>query len=393
MILLGNSDSPERLPAGFRRDIPKYVIGVFMRLFSLPRSAEIRFFVSRLLLHGQRTKKRLLRAIEKRFPVVLHHVMKSLRRTLPSMNGLFTFEAAARCGNFSRAAEELNVTPAAISRMIARLEAHLDTALFERGAAGVTLSEPGRILFNAIARGFSGIDNALREIEDRRAGVETVSLSVSTGFTTHWMMPRMAKFKRQFPVVDLRFQLIMGALSGPVEDVDLGMRFVSGSDDRHEAEFIMREALIPICSPAYRDNHVSSGDKAAHVVDTTINLGDVQQNWSSLFFPANERDPANSMIFSDYAIVVQAALLGQGIALGWLNVVAHWLRTGALVPAREQLVTTDRRCHLVRLRDKPLRPIVMEVRDWIIHELEDDLAVVDELYPALGLKTALLQVP
>jgi DNA-binding transcriptional LysR family regulator len=178
-----------------------------------------------------------------------------------------------------------------------------------------------------------------------------------------------------------------------MEDVDLGMRFVSGSDDRHEAEFIMRETLIPICSPAYRDNHASTGDSAAHVTDMMIKLGDVQQNWSSLFFPADERDPATSMIFSDYAIVVQAALLGQGIALGWLNVVAHWLRTGALVPARGQLVTTDRRCHLIRLRDKPIRPIVMEVRDWIIKELEDDVAVVDELYPALGLKTALSQTP
>jgi DNA-binding transcriptional LysR family regulator len=312
--------------------------------------------------------------------------MNKLRRALPSMNSLFTFEAAARCGNFSRAADELNVTPAAVSRMISRLEQHLDMALFMRGSGGVGLSESGRILFDAIARGFSGIEDALREIEERRVGVQTVSLSVSTGFTTHWMMPRMAEFKKQFPAIDLRFQLVMGAVSGPVDDVDLGMRFVHGADDRHEAAYIMPEILVPICSPDYRESHGSGKRGVERMPDTTINLSDAQPNWSSLFSPANESDAINSMIFSDYAIVVQAALLGQGVALGWLNVVAHWLRTSALVPAREHLMMTKRRLHLVRLRDKPARPIVMQVRDWMIAEIADDVAAVDKLYPKLCLE-------
>lgn len=311
--------------------------------------------------------------------------MHDLRKLVASANLLYTFEAAARHESFTLAAQELNVTPAAVSRMIARLEEHLDTALFSRQPGGVGLTEPGRILFDAIARGFSGIENALREIEDRRIGIQTVSLSVSTGFTTHWMMPRMAEFKKQFPTVDLRFQLVMGALAGSVNDVDLGMRFVNGSDERHEAVFVMPEILVPICSPAYRESHGPDGNDMKRSPDTTINLSDAQPNWSSLFSPANEGDAVNSMIFSDYAIVVQAALLGQGVALGWLNVVAHWLRTKALVPAREHLMTTGRQCHLVRLRDKPARAIVTQVRDWMIAELNSDIVAVDALYPTLGL--------
>lgn len=311
--------------------------------------------------------------------------MSNLRRSLPSMNGLFTFEAAARHLNFSKAADELNVTPAAVSRMMARLEEHLDTPLFVRQPGGVCLTEAGQLLFDAIARGFSGIESALREIEDRRIGIETVSLSVSTGFTTHWMMPRMADFKKAFPSVDLRFQLVMGALSGPVNDVDLGMRFINGPDERHEATFVMPEILMPICSATYRESHSAAVGDLKREPDTTINLSDAQPDWSSLFSPAREGDTTNSMIFSDYAIVVQAALLGQGIALGWLNVVAHWLRTKALVPAREQLMVTGRRCHLVRLRDKPARPIVAEIRDWMIAELNRDLTEVSALYPSLNI--------
>lgn len=310
--------------------------------------------------------------------------MENLRRSLPSMNGLFTFEAAARHANFSKAASELNVTPAAVSRMISRLEEHLDTALFIRQPGGVLLTELGKLLFDAISQGFSGIETAMREIQGKRTGIDTVSLSVSTGFTTHWMMPRMAKFKQNFPNVDLRFQLVMGAVSGSVADVDLGMRFVAGSDERHEAIFVMPEILVPICSPGYHEEH-GTAREMTRVPDTTINLSDSEPNWSKLFTSAREGDPVNSMIFSDYAIVVQAALLGQGVALGWLNVVAHWMRTGALVPAGDHAMKTGRQCHLVRLRDKPMRPIVMDVRDWLIKELNDDVRAVQEMYPHLSL--------
>lgn len=305
------------------------------------------------------------------------------------MNGFFTFEAAARCGSFARAAEELNVTPAAVSRMMGRLEDHLGITLFERTLGGVTLTEAGRILYEAISRSFSGIEYALREIEDRKTGVETVTLSVSTGFTTHWIMPHMAEIKRAFPSLELRFQLIMSAVSGPVTDVDLGMRFIDGADERHEASYIMPEILVPICSPSYRDSQGGLAREAAASLETLVNLSDAQPDWSHVFFPGHPGATTNAMIFSDYAIVVQAAMLGQGVALGWLNVTCHWLRTQALVPASSRIRATGRHCQFLRSRDKPLRPIVAELRDWIIAQLNEDVRYVAELYPELGIREVL----
>jgi DNA-binding transcriptional LysR family regulator len=311
--------------------------------------------------------------------------MSGFRRLFPSMNGLLTFEAAARRGNFSKASEELNVTPAAVSRMISRLERQLDETLFLRQPSGITLTETGRILFDAISRGFSAIENALREIQDRRTGIETVTLSVSTGFTTHWMMPRMVKFKQTFPHVELRFQLIMGAVTGSVSDVDLGMRFVSGPDERHDAWLVMPELLLAICSPSYRDSRKGAHGSMEQAAETIINLSEAQPDWSALFSPTSGAASIDSLIFSDYAIVVQAALLGQGVALGWLNVVPHWLCTGALLPAGENVMATGRLCHLVRLREKSPRSIVDAVRTWIIAELRADLAAIDARYPYLAL--------
>ncbi len=310
--------------------------------------------------------------------------MRSLRSILPSLNGLFTFEAAARCASFARAANELNVTAAAVSRMIGRLEEHVGATLFERLPGGIELTEDGRILYQALSRSFSGIEAALHEIEERRTGLETVTLSVSTGFTTHWIMPNLAAFKLAFPNVGLRFQLINKALGGPVNDVDIGMRFVDVADERHEATYIMPELLLPICSPGYTDSHAIP-DAAGHAA-TRINLSDAEPDWSDLFIPHKSAANPGSLIFSDYAVVVQAALLGQGIALGWLNVAAHWLRSGALVPAGDRIMTTGRHCQFLRSRDRSERPVVAAVRDWIITRLHEDLAAIDQLYPDLQLR-------
>lgn len=95
--------------------------------------------------------------------------------------------------------------------------------------------------------------------------------------------------------------------------------------------------------------------------------------------------PPNSVAFSDYTIVVQAALLGQGVALGWLTVVGHWLCVDALVPASARIMLTGRPCQLVRSKAKPARPAVIAVRDWIAREMREELATLDAKFPELRL--------
>ncbi len=312
--------------------------------------------------------------------------MASLRRKLPSAHALFVFEAAARCGNFTKAAAELYVTQPAVSRMLARLEDHMGVRLFERGASGLTLTENGELLYQRVSEGFRGIEAAIQEIEARNSGTDTVSLSVSTAFTTHWLMPRMHKLHEALPSVDLRFQLIAGPIRGPVEDVDLGMRFVSGDDVDHRATLIIPEILVPVCSPAYREHALRESDEGDGFGDTLISLSESPTDWFSHFpsFQRRSNRPTNSLLFSDYAVVLQAALLGQGVAVGWLNVVCHWLNMGALVPAQKDVVVTGRLCHIIRSRKRPLRPAVSDVIDWILEQTKADLAQVDEKYPELG---------
>lgn len=303
---------------------------------------------------------------------------------LPSSHALFVFDAAARNGSFTAAAVELNVSQPAVSRMLRQFEEYLGVRLFDRAAGRAVLTEEGELLYQRVLDGFRSIESGLVEIERRRKGSETITLSVSSAFTTHWLMPRIDKLQRQFPKVDLRFQLIPGSLRGPVENVDLGMRFRNLYDPAPHGALVMKEVMLPVCSAAYRDAEGAGGEPGP---DTIIRLVDTPADWAAEYpsFLTRRRGPAKTLSFSDYAVVVQAALLGQGIALGWLTVVSHWLLTGALVPAAEKLTTTRRICELVHPPDRSVRPVVLEVRDWIIEQMRSEMAAIDRLYPALRL--------
>jgi DNA-binding transcriptional LysR family regulator len=307
--------------------------------------------------------------------------MPELRRMLPSSNALFVFAAAARSGSFTAAAAELNVTQPAVSRMLGRFEQYLGVRLFDRSAGGAVLTEEGELLYRRVVDGFRSIESGLLEIERRRRGTETVTLSVSSAFTTHWLMPRIDKLQRQFPTVDLRFQLISGSLRGPVENVDLGMRFRDQDDPMTGGALVMKEVMMPICSPGHRD-----ADPAGEG-NTVIRLADTPEDWVAQYPGVLTRrsGPTKALSFSDYAVVVQAALLGQGVTLGWITVVAHWLLTGALVPASERIVRTRRICELVSPRNRNPRPVAIEIRDWIIEQMRNDVTAIDRLYPRLGL--------
>ncbi|MEH3143879.1 MAG: LysR family transcriptional regulator [Methylobacterium frigidaeris] len=315
--------------------------------------------------------------------------MPPLRRMLPSSHALFVFEAVARNLGFTRAAAELNVTQPAVSKAISQLERHLGVRLLDRSGDGLALTEDGGLLFRRVTDGFQGIEAALREIDIRRTGTDTVTLSLSSAFATHWLMPRIDTLQDAFPTVDFRFQLIPGALGGPVDSVDLGMRYVEGPDLDHEALFLMNEVMLPVCSPAYL-----AGSTAGAGRSTMVNLTAAGPARTRALEPGPGWTGARaSLNFSDYAVVVQAALLGQGVALGWLNVVSHWLVTGDLVPAGEGLTRTARVCQLVHLRARPLRRSVAAVRDWIVAEMRADIAKAHALHPGLGIEPACFGPP
>lgn len=304
--------------------------------------------------------------------------MDGLGRLVPSARSLLIFEAAARAGSCSAAAREFNLTQPSVSRNIAQLEAHLGVQLFMRSPSGLELTAEGQVLHRAVADGFRRIESAIHDVLALRTRKEMVELSLSTAFVTHWLIPRLPDFQAAFPTVDLRFQLIGGTLRGAPGNVDLAMRMMPQSQDEQTWPFAP-ELIIPVCSPAYLAAHGpldAAGSR--HVL---LHLSDTQYDEAMLWGDSITRAPGTTRIaFSDYSVVVQAALKGEGVALGWITVISRALLEQTLVPASARRVRTGRSFHLVAPR-RPLRAVVLAIRDWMIARMQEDL---ERLAPLLA---------
>ena len=306
--------------------------------------------------------------------------MATLGKLIPSPRALLVFEAAARCGSCGAAAREFNVTQPSVSRNIAQLELELGVRLFVRSPTGLTLTDEGQVLHRAVTEGFGRVGAAMRDIAARNARQDVVELSLSTAFATHWFIPRLQAFNQDFPSVDLRFQLLSGSLRGPAGDVDLAMRPMPETEGEYHSWFFARELVIPVASPAYLAGH-GPLDGDADAAHTLLHFHDPLIDWT-LFWgeAARRRSPQRSWVqFSDYAVVLQAAMNGEGVALGWLSVVSRALAEGTLVPASRRRVATGKAYHLVAPRARPLREVVQAIRAWISAEMTADLARIGHL--------------
>ncbi|MEM7168554.1 MAG: LysR substrate-binding domain-containing protein [Pseudomonadota bacterium] len=298
--------------------------------------------------------------------------MKPLRRSISSANALLVYEAAARHLSFTKAAGEFNVTQAAVSRMIRRLETHLGVELFDRRTNAIQLTPTGARLYAAVSRGFSTIAEALDEIERDAVDENTVSLSVTSAFATHWFLPRMQRLHEAYPEIDLRFHVLSQEAVGPVEEFDLAIRFKPDPDDDLVCWRLMKEHVVAVCSHAYLQEWGGLSTITPMAGHTLIRMtGNSRIPWERFLdhFDLPSPDQSRWLEFSDYSLVLQAAANGQGIALGWRHVITNLLLTGILTPAWPcGFATGDEYC-LVASSKRPLRRATERVKNWLLTEM------------------------
>ncbi len=309
--------------------------------------------------------------------------MTQLRRLLPSANALLVFEAAARHLSFTKAAAELSVTQSAVSRMISRFETHIGLPLFQRNPTGLALTDDGRHLYNAVASSLQRVELTLEDLLARKSGKSTVTLSASSAFVMHWFMPRLASFQERFPAIDLRFQLVRTEPLGPVLDVDFGIRYDTQDDGSHLRWLLMEEEVLPVCNLSYLEQHGSLDDCRDLNGHTLVHLsGSVRIPWTR-YLAEFEYPPvtgSRSLTFSDYNLVIQAAVSGRGIALGWWHVISNDLISGNLAPASRNALHTGRSYFIVATATRPLREPAAQVRDWLLAEMQAERRKIAEAH-------------
>lgn len=308
--------------------------------------------------------------------------MAGLAKLVSSPRALLIFEAAARHGTCSAAAREFNLTQPSVSRNIAQLEQQLGMLLFTRSPSGLELTPEGEVLFRALTEGFQRVETAINELIAQHTRKQVVELSLSTAFVTHWLIPRLSEFYRVFPEVDLRFQLISGPLRGAPGNVDLAMRMHAGDvDPECQSWHFAPELVLPVCSPAYAAAYGPLEAPLRETGHVLLHLSDPLLDWDVFWGPMTRRRMPHStwLEFSDYAVVLQGAFNGEGIALGWITVVAGALGEGRLVAASERRVRTGREYHLIAPRGKPLRNVVHAIREWMVAEMQRDIDGIADL--------------
>lgn len=280
-------------------------------------------------------------------------------------------EAVARHGSLTAAAGELRLTQPAVSWQIRRIEERLGVPLFRRLHRGTVPTEEGEILTRAVVAALELIDGATRQIR-QRSRRPIVRLHTDYGFAAFWLMPRVAAFRRLHPDVDIHI-VASQALDPAGEDAaDLTVVFGASGDFPAEARLLMPERVVPVCSPGLAARLGPFGDAATLAAAPLLHLESspgprwfIWETWLAAQ-GCRRREGAGDLHLNTYALVIQAALAEQGVALGWMGLVDSMLDAGVLVPVGPELSRADAGYWLIAAPNPT--PTVRAVLEWLTAE-------------------------
>ncbi len=308
--------------------------------------------------------------------------MPNSTRALPPLDLLRGFEAAARHLSFTRAAAELFLTQSAVSRQIQALEAFVGVDLFERRHKALALTDAGQAYYRTVTQTLDLLREATRKLKETRKGhVLTVTTTVS--FAALWLVPRLARFRKDHPHVDVRITATHEVVELEREGIDVAIRDCPLNRVPPGAVFLVGEHLAAMCSPAYLKEAKRAKLALGHPRDLRhhllLNLHDVSRRWPWLSWAAwfeamgvEDATPAGTLTFDAYDQVIHAALHGQGIALGRMTLAGQHIRARQLVPLFGQQQRLARGFHAVFARDAGERPEARQFVDWLHTEIHSD---------------------
>lgn len=295
-----------------------------------------------------------------------------MSRRLPPLNSLRVFEAAARHSSFTRASEELYVTQAAVSHQIKALEEYLGIKLFRRQNRALFLTEEGQSYFLDIKDTFTSLVDATERLLARGAkGSLTVSLQPS--FAIQWLVPRLSLFSELYPDIDVRIKAVDMDDGSLTDDVDVAIYYGRGKWKDLHAQKLHTEYLVPVCSPLLLNG--SKPLKTPHDLKLHTLLHDTsRRDWTAWFKQASITDVNVNQgpIFSHTSMVLQAAVHGQGVALGHSVLAQPEIDAGRLVcPFNEVLVSKNAYYVVCREEQDELGKIVA-FRDWMLSLVQEE---------------------
>ena len=289
---------------------------------------------------------------------------------LPPLTTLAAFETAARHGSFKDAAQELNVTPGAVSHQIRALESDLGIALFVRQHRGVDLTRQGELLYGVLETSFAHISETLSRVRQAHRR-KAVVVSATTAVSALWLMPRLTQFWRDHGDIAIN-QSVSDTPMARGSQVDLQIRYgdvpgVSGT--RHP---LFRDKLAPLCSPEFAARHPAPSVEELARLPLIHHVSDELSwtRWEQWFAQLGYSGPiADGIDVNNYMIALQAARDGIGVVLGWRRLVRPMTEDGALVPLGRHRIRAARSFYIIAAPDEFLSDNARTLRDWLVEHV------------------------
>lgn len=291
---------------------------------------------------------------------------------LPPLDQLEAFEAAARHLSFTKAADELALTQSAVSRQIAALEDHYGLQLFRRLHRALRLTDEGQTLYLAVSDVLGQLHNVGGELKrDRRA--KTVVVTTTPGFAGLWLIPRLAGFTAARPEVDVRISAGYKVVNLGRDGVDLAIRYQSEDAIDAGAELLFGDVVLPVCSPKLlrdKTRPLKTPEDLRHHVLMYLDSGPGadMQDWPIWLRAMNLEGlkPVSVLHFSQFDQLINAAIAGQGVALGRDPLLKTLLRERKLAAPFKKSAASPRGYYLVRSDALPRKPEVDQFATWLL---------------------------
>jgi len=287
-------------------------------------------------------------------------------KRLPPLGSLNAFDAVARCGSFKRAADEIGVTPTAISHQIRVLEESLNTVVFVRSAREVTLTTAGLRLQQATARAFAELKEAVNDIY-RAQLPPALTLSTTSNFLTHWLVPRLAQLKASVPLLDLRLHTSVELVDLVKDSVDVAIRYSMQPDETLDSTLLHEDSFVLVASPNLGLTQLDQLTRTTlfHVENRHIpNPSPDWQHWHRLYGPESLNIGAG-LRFTDETHAIQAAIAGQGVAIVSRLLANDFIDKNILTVPFEHALPGGK-YYFVTSKEKAQRADVQALKNWII---------------------------
>ncbi|MHC8303506.1 choline sulfate utilization transcriptional regulator [Pseudomonas sp. PB3P13] len=290
-----------------------------------------------------------------------------------SLDLLRAFEAAARQRSFTAAARELGTTQPAISQQIKRLEEQLGTRLFDRIYRGIELTEAGTILFAQVQSGLQSIDAGLHAISAQHQH-EVLQVATDFAFAAYWLMPRLHRFHAAHPQVDVSLVTSERSHNMLRTDIDVAILFGNGRFKQGVSHWLFSEEVFPVCSPLLlKDRPLPLPAQALLDLPLLHLRGENSSDWfdwSGVFreLGITSAPAPGQLRFDNYTLLIQAAIGGQGVAIGWRHLVDNLLAQGLLCRPVADTVISRLGYYVVLPQRKRRAELVQTFVDWLMTE-------------------------